>query len=60
MGNGDYHKILAAYRKEIKELLAGKVGVASGFKIFFIFFVKCKSLLSENKMHTCINNPDVI
>ena len=57
---GDPHKILAVYRKEIKEWSAVKAGDAAGFRRFFNFLVKCKSLLSENKMNILINNPGVI
>ena len=57
---GDLHKILAAYRKEIMEWRAVKAGDAAGCRRFFSFFVKYKSLLSENKMNMLINNPDVI
>ena len=57
---GDPHKILAVYRKEIKEWPAVKASDAAGFRRFFNFLVKCKSLLSENKMNILINNPDVI
>ena len=57
---GDPRKILSANRKEIKEWPAVKEGDAAGFRRFFNFLVKCKSLLSENKMNALINNPNVI
>ena len=57
---GDTHKVLVTYRKEIKAWPAVKAGDAAGFRRFFNFLVKCKSLLSENKMNTLINNPNVI
>ena len=59
-GYGDSLKILAAYRKEIKEWPAVTAGDAAGFARFFNFFVKCKSLLVENKINNLINNPDII
>ena len=59
-GYGDPHKILAAYRKEIKEWPAVTAGDAAGFARFFNFLVKCKSLLVENKTNNLINNPDII
>ena len=57
---GDPHKILAAYKKEIKEWPAVKAGNAAGFRRFFNFLVKYKSLLLQNKMNTLTSNPDVI
>ena len=57
---GDPHKILAAYKKEIKEWPAVKAGNAAGFRRFFSFLVKCKSLLLQNKVNTLTSNPDVI
>ena len=39
---GDPHKILAAYRKEIKKWSAVKADDAAGFRRFFNFLVKCK------------------
>ena len=57
---GDSRKILSASRKEIKEWPAVKEGDAAGFRRFFNFLVKCKSLLSENNINALINNPNVI
>ena len=57
---GDPHKIMAAYRKEIKEWPSVKPGDSSGFRKFFNFLVKCRSLLSEDKISLLINNPDVM
>ena len=56
----DPHKLLASYRKEIKEWPAVKAGDAAGFRRFLNFLAKSKSLLSQNKMNTLINNPDVM
>ena len=57
---GNPRKILSAGRKEIKKWPTVKEGNAAGFRRFFNFLVKCKSLLSENKMNALINNPNVI
>ena len=47
---GNPHKILTAYRKEIRELPAVEAGDASGFRRFSNFLVKYKSMLAESTM----------
>ena len=57
---GDPHKVLVAYRKEIKDWPVVKAGDANGFRRFFKFLIKCRSLISNRQASRLINNPDVI
>ena len=57
---GDPHKILAAYRKEIKNWPIVKAGDAGTFRRSFNFLIKCRSLVSNIQTSPLIDNPDVI
>ena len=56
---GDPRKILAAYRKEIKDWLIVKAGAAGGFRQFFNFLIKCRSLVSNRQTSPLIDSSDV-
>ena len=57
---GGPHKILAAYRKKVKDWPIVKAGDAGGFRRFFNFLIKCCSLVSNRQASPLIDNPDVI
>lgn len=56
---GNPYKIIAAYRQEIKNWPTVKPGDAAGFRKFFNFMVRCKSVISDIHWNQ-LDNPEVM
>ena len=56
---GDPHRILAAYRKEIKGWPSLKPGDSSANPKFYNFSIKCESIMSRQRWNS-LNSPDII
>ena len=55
---GNPHKLLASYRKEIKQMTKIKPGDAAAYRRLFSFLIKCQSL--EYGSQNPLDTPDVI
>ena len=55
---GNPHKLLASYRKEIKQMTKIKPGDAAAYRRLFNFLIKCQSL--EYGCQNLLDTPDVI
>ena len=56
---GDPHRILAAYRKEIKGWLSLKPGDSSAYWKFYNFLIKCESIMSRQRWNS-LNSRDIL
>ena len=56
---GDPHRILAAYRKEIKSWPLLKPGDSSSYRKFYNFLIKCDSIMSRQQWNS-LNSPDIL
>ena len=56
---GDPHRILAAYRKEIKGWLLLKPGDSSAYWKFYNFLIKCESIMSRQRWNS-LSSPDIL
>ena len=56
---GDPHRLLASYRKEIKEWQPLKIGDATSFRRFSNFLVKCQNVTGRTNWNA-LDNPDII
>ena len=56
---GDPHRILAAYRKEIKGWPSLKPGDSSAYRKFYNFLIKCESIMSQQRWNS-LNSPDIL
>ena len=56
---GDPHRILAAYRKEIKGWPLLKPGDSSSYWKFYSFLVKCESIMSRQQWNS-LNSPNIL
>lgn len=54
---GDPHRILAAYRKELRSMSQLKPGDATGFRTLYTFLLKCNSLV-EGQYWNTLDAPD--
>ena len=56
---GDPHRILAAYRKEVKSWPLLKPGDTSSYRKFYNFLIKCESIMSQQQWNS-LNSPDIL
>ena len=56
---GDQHTILAAYKKEVTEWPQIKTRDAAGLKKFYIFLLKCQSIIAGNQWNA-LDSPNLI
>ena len=56
---GNPHKILTAYRQEIKKWPLLKPSDAAAYRKFFNFLIKCESLADETNW-SALNNPELL
>ena len=56
---GDPHKILASYRKEVKNWQPIKFGDSTAFRRFHNFLLRCKSVATNQKWNA-LNTPDML
>ena len=57
--SGDPHKLLASYRREIKQMSKIKSGDAVAFRRLFNFLIKCQTM-SYSTSKNPLDSPDVI
>ena len=56
---GDPHRILAAYRKEIRGWPSLKNGDSAGCRRFYNFLIKCESIMSRQQWNS-LDTPDIL
>ena len=56
---GNPHRILVAYRKEIKSWAPLKQGDSSAYQKFYNFLIKCNSIMSRQQWNA-LDTPDVL
>ena len=56
---GDPHRILAAYRKEIRGWPSLKNGDSAGYRRFYNFLIKCESIMSRQQWNS-LDTPDIL
>ena len=56
---GNPHRMLASYRKEVKDWPQIKFGDSRGFRKFHSFLLKCRSVAANQRWNT-LNSPDIL